>query len=148
MAKTVAEEYAELYHYTNAEGLHGIITEQCLRATNIAFLNDAEERIHYFEKQMPLVLDRAIRSVFDEQSKVPEYQANIEQNWGYEKVVTDLKNGIIFKDGDQPFVVVKYSHVKMSRGSAQVKVKAKNILFSTLISASTGFSKNTPCFLS
>lgn len=94
MAKTVAEEYAELYHYTNAEGLHGIITEQCLRATNIAFLNDAEERIHYFEKQMPLVLDRAIRSVFDEQSKVPEYQANIEQNGGYEKVVTDLKNNL------------------------------------------------------
>ena len=43
-------------------------------------------------------------------------------------VVTDLKNGIIFKDGGQPFVVVKYSHVKMSRGSAQVKVRAKNII--------------------
>ncbi len=43
-------------------------------------------------------------------------------------VVTDLKNGIIFKDGGQPFVVVRYSHVKMSRGSAQVKVKAKNII--------------------
>jgi len=43
-------------------------------------------------------------------------------------VVTDLKNGIIFKDGGQPFVVVKYSHVKMSRGSAQVKIKAKNII--------------------
>lgn len=97
MAKTVAEEYAELYHYTNAEGLHGIITEQYLRATNIAFLNDAEERIYYFEKRMPLVLDRAIRSVYDDQSKLPEYQERIEQKGGYEKVVTDLKNNLVTK---------------------------------------------------
>ena len=43
-------------------------------------------------------------------------------------VVTDLKNGTIFKDNGQPFVVVKYQHVKISRGSAQVKVRAKNII--------------------
>jgi len=43
-------------------------------------------------------------------------------------VVTDLKNGIIFKDNGHPFVVLKYSHIKMSRGSAQVKVRAKNII--------------------
>lgn len=97
MAKTVAEEYAELYHYTNAAGLHGIITEQYLRATNIAFLNDAEERIHYFEKRMPLVLDRAIRSVFDERNKLPKYQASIKHNGGYEKVVADLSSKLIAK---------------------------------------------------
>ncbi len=43
-------------------------------------------------------------------------------------IVTDLKNGIIFKDNGQPFIVVKYQHVKISRGSAQVKVKAKNLI--------------------
>jgi len=43
-------------------------------------------------------------------------------------IVTDLKNGIIFRDGGQPFLVLKYSHIKVSRGSAQVKVRAKNII--------------------
>lgn len=43
-------------------------------------------------------------------------------------VVTDLKNGIIFQDNGQPFIVLKYQHIKMSRGSAQVKVRAKNII--------------------
>jgi len=43
-------------------------------------------------------------------------------------VVTDLKNGTVFKDGGDPFVVMKYQHIKVSRGSAQVKVKAKNLI--------------------
>lgn len=43
-------------------------------------------------------------------------------------VVTDLKNGTVFKDGGDPFVVLKYQHIKVSRGSAQVKVKVKNLL--------------------
>ncbi|NMB91872.1 elongation factor P [candidate division WWE3 bacterium] len=43
-------------------------------------------------------------------------------------IVTDLKNGTIFKDGGHPFLVLKYQHIKVSRGSAQVKVRAKNII--------------------
>lgn len=43
-------------------------------------------------------------------------------------VVTDLKNGIIFKENGHPFVVVKYTHVKISRGSAQVRVKMKDLI--------------------
>ena len=51
-------------------------------------------------------------------------------------VVTDLKNGTIFKDGGQPFVVLKYQHIKVSRGSAQVKVKAKNLISSQVLEKS------------
>ncbi len=43
-------------------------------------------------------------------------------------IVTDLKNGIIFKDNGHPFVVVKYQHVKISRGSAQVRIKMKDLI--------------------
>jgi elongation factor P len=43
-------------------------------------------------------------------------------------IVTDLKNGIVFKDNDHPFVVVKYQHVKISRGSAQVRIKMKDLI--------------------
>ena len=43
-------------------------------------------------------------------------------------IVTDLKTGTIFKENGQPFLVVKYEHIKVSRGSANVKVKAKNLI--------------------
>lgn len=43
-------------------------------------------------------------------------------------IVTDLKNGIIFKENGHPFVVVKYQHVKISRGSAQVRIKMKDLI--------------------
>ena len=43
-------------------------------------------------------------------------------------IVTDLKNGTIFKENGHPFVVVKYQHVKISRGSAQVRIKMKDLI--------------------
>jgi hypothetical protein len=111
MAKTVAEDYAELYHYTTAKGLHGIITSQYLRATNISFLNDAAERIHYFDRRLSAVLERAVRHGFDELVKVPDSLARIEQNGGYEKAVTESLNGLYSKIReitilfDEPYVV-------------------------------------------
>ncbi|MCL5004041.1 MAG: elongation factor P [Patescibacteria group bacterium] len=41
--------------------------------------------------------------------------------------VNDLRKGEVFKENGQPFVVVKYSHVKMGRGNAVIKIKAKNL---------------------
>lgn len=43
-------------------------------------------------------------------------------------IATDLKTGTIFKEGDTPFLVVKYTHTKVARGGATVKVKAKDLL--------------------
>jgi elongation factor P len=43
-------------------------------------------------------------------------------------IVTDLKTGTIFKENGQPFLVIKYEHIKVSRGSANVKVKTKNLI--------------------
>ncbi len=43
---TVAEEYESLFHYTNYQGLEGIIESQTLWATHYRYLNDAEELIH------------------------------------------------------------------------------------------------------
>lgn len=42
--------------------------------------------------------------------------------------VNDLRSGEIFKENGQPYTVVKYSHVKMGRGNAVIKIKAKNLL--------------------
>lgn len=41
--------------------------------------------------------------------------------------VTDLRNGTFFREGQGIFQVLSYDHVKMGRGSGNVKVKVKNL---------------------
>ena len=41
--------------------------------------------------------------------------------------VTDLKSGIIFEESGNLFQVISYEHIKMGRGSANIKVKVKNL---------------------
>lgn len=41
--------------------------------------------------------------------------------------VTELKSGTIFEDSGSLFQVVSYEHIKMGRGSANIKVKVKNL---------------------
>ncbi len=42
-------------------------------------------------------------------------------------VVTDLRAGIIFEESGNLFAVLSYEHIKMGRGSANIKVKVKNL---------------------
>lgn len=41
--------------------------------------------------------------------------------------VTDLKSGTIFEESGKLFQVISYEHIKMGRGSANIKVKVKNL---------------------
>lgn len=41
--------------------------------------------------------------------------------------VTELKSGIIFEESGNVYQVLSYEHIKMGRGSANIKVKVKNI---------------------
>ena len=41
--------------------------------------------------------------------------------------VTDLRNGAVFKEGNQILQVLTYEHIKMGRGSGTVKVKVRNL---------------------
>lgn len=41
--------------------------------------------------------------------------------------VTELRAGTVFEDGGSTYVVLSYEHIKMGRGSANIKVKVKNI---------------------
>lgn len=43
-------------------------------------------------------------------------------------LASDLKTGTIFKENGNPYLVVKYTHTKVARGGATVKVKAKDLL--------------------
>lgn len=41
--------------------------------------------------------------------------------------VTELKSGTIFEDEGQIYQVLSYEHIKMGRGSANIKVRVKNL---------------------
>lgn len=41
--------------------------------------------------------------------------------------VTDLRAGTAFEENGQLFIVLSYEHIKMGRGSANIKVKVKNL---------------------
>jgi len=43
-------------------------------------------------------------------------------------LATELKTGTIFKMNSQPYLVLKYEHIKVGRGSASVKIRCKNII--------------------
>lgn len=47
--------------------------------------------------------------------------------------VTHLRAGTVFEDNGYPWVVIKYEHVKMGRGSATIKVKIKNLKTGTTV---------------
>ena len=48
-------------------------------------------------------------------------------------LATELKTGTIFKMNGQPYIVTKYEHIKVGRGSANVKVRVKNIVTGQVI---------------
>ena len=39
-----------------------------------------------------------------------------------------MKTGSVFKENGQPFLVIKYEHIKVSRGSANVKLRVRNLV--------------------
>ncbi len=50
--------------------------------------------------------------------------------------VTDLRMGAVFEDtsiGSGPWIVLKYEHVKMGRGTATIKVKIRNLKTGTTV---------------
>lgn len=49
---------------------------------------------------------------------------------------TDLKNGTTFLSDGKPYKVVRYTHVKMGRGGATVKVTARNLESGDLVEKS------------
>ncbi len=42
--------------------------------------------------------------------------------------VQDIRNGTAYLLDGQPYIGIKYEHIKMGRGSATIKIKAKNLL--------------------
>jgi elongation factor P len=50
--------------------------------------------------------------------------------------VQDIRNGTAFLLDGQPYVGLKYEHIKMGRGSATIKIKAKQLLTGAILEKS------------
>ncbi len=50
--------------------------------------------------------------------------------------VTDLKSGIAYEEDGQILQVMSYEHIKMGRGSANIKVKVRNLLSGSILEKS------------
>ena len=89
MRKSVDESYPELWHYTTGAGLHGILTSQQLWATDISYLNDAEEFTGFFDRKLLHILEAGVREGIVEAKKTQEGLNHI-KDLGGESVI--LKN--------------------------------------------------------
>ncbi len=92
-SKKVSEEHEELYHYTTAVGLEGILRTQQLWATNMAYLNDAEEHTGFFVRRLPKLLDAPTREAVAELMRTPEARKAIDsvEVGGPERAIEDFK---------------------------------------------------------
>lgn len=88
MTNTVSEAHPQLWHYTTATGLQGIITSQHLWATDISYLNDAEEFTGFFDRKLPLILIESFRMAAEEISTTSDGLNYIDSLGGPEEVAS------------------------------------------------------------
>lgn len=50
--------------------------------------------------------------------------------------VTELRKGTVFAEGGTPFLVLEYTHTKVGRGNANIKIKARNLRTGALLTKS------------
>jgi len=104
-----------LYHYTDIEGLHGILENMTFWATHYLFLNDSEE-VTYFEKLLFEVVSEMIQS-----NTLPDYMLSIVEMIEYK--LTALSERKILHVRDGIFVV---SFTSRSDDLNQWRAYAKN----------------------
>jgi hypothetical protein len=59
----MSEVPGELMHYTNAGGLHGIISSKSLWASHTSFMNDAEEIVGFYSRVLPMILRQELEQL-------------------------------------------------------------------------------------
>lgn len=117
------KDYPELFHYTTAAGLDGILRSQRLRFTHASYLNDSSEISSFKDRSKQVLLAPVTNSVRKICDKSTSIKANIEIQGGIEKVAEDILNEMVGhmywmfeKDGEadafaEPYVF-SFSHTK------------------------------------
>jgi len=89
--KKVSEEYPEVFHYTTAIGLEGIVSSQTLRATHYEYMNDSDEYQAFFKYQLKEIIKGAIRPVLQNTYQLQEKaKQRIDNSGGIENYLEDL----------------------------------------------------------
>ena len=95
MAKTVPEAYDELWHYTTAGGLCGMVSSGALWATSARYLNDVSEVKHFFDVRLPELATQVLRQYADELAAAPKGAKKMKAKGGIAKVVKDEVEGAV-----------------------------------------------------
>jgi len=95
MRKSVVESYPQVWHYTTVLGLHGILTSQQLWATNISYLNDAEEFTGFFDRKLLHLLKEGVLEGIAEACKTAQGLSVIEAAGGLGVVEGELPNKLL-----------------------------------------------------
>lgn len=122
--KTISEEYDQLYHYTTAIGLHGILTSQTLRASNYSFLNDEKEIGGFLEERLPGILfDEVDKGVKQHCLNNSKHRSFIKEHGGFEavsrKIIDELTQTIskALLDINDPYILsfcgAKTDHIQI-----------------------------------
>lgn len=83
MAEALFEKYPELFHYTTAVGLEGILRTKTLWATHYEYVNDSDEFKSFFKMRLPIVLEEVIPSAIAEKYKdSPEFKSEVDNFQG------------------------------------------------------------------
>lgn len=70
----IADSHDELYHYTTAGGLSGILEDKSLWATHAAFVNDEEEILGFYDRVLPKILRPIYRQCCEDIKNSSEFQ--------------------------------------------------------------------------
>src|SRR4051812_14391758 len=89
--KRISEAHDELYHYTTAQGLEGVLRSQQLWGTHVGYLNDAEEHVGFFVRRLPKLLEGPSREAVTELMQTPKGQSAIENMGGPEHAIDDFR---------------------------------------------------------
>lgn len=79
MSEALFEKYPELFHYTTAVGLEGILSTKTLWATHYEYVNDSDEFKSFFKTRLPEVLGEVIPSALAEKYRdSPEFKSEVD----------------------------------------------------------------------
>lgn len=70
----IADSHDELYHYTTAGGLSGILEDKSLWATHASFVNDEEEILGFYDRVLPKILHPIFWQYFEDIKDKSEFQ--------------------------------------------------------------------------
>lgn len=70
----IADSHDELYHYTTAAGLSGILESRSLWATHTSFMNDEEEILGFYDRVLPRILHPVFGKLIESIKDEPEFQ--------------------------------------------------------------------------